>query len=95
MDESHLLAAIGALTGAVVILWRLDRARLLQENDRMRQERDDARAETAECREQISEGTRARLKDAENFLRALAKKRDGSSSQPPISSSTPGTRTPR
>lgn len=78
MDETHLLAAIGALTTAIVVLWRLDRARLVKDLE-------EAKAETTEWRSKWRDEVNARAQDAEKFLRALTKKRVESSVPPPTS----------
>jgi hypothetical protein len=76
MEETHLMIAIASLTGAIVVLWRVDRARIVKDLDV-------ARAEISEWRSRWSDEVKQRAQDAEKFLRALEKKRGGSSAPPP------------
>jgi hypothetical protein len=83
MNDAHLLTTIGALTGAVALLWRLDRARLVQDLDA-------ARAEASEWQSKWSGEVKARAQDSDLFLRALRRKHAGSSDPPTSDPPTSG-----
>lgn len=73
--DGYLLTAIGALAGAIVVLWRIDRSRILKDLD-------DARAEATKWQRKWSDEMKERAKDSELFVKALEHARDKNSRPP-------------